>query len=115
MRHNKVRDFLADLMTEVCHDMKVEPELLPLETDGTTNGNKAKKARLDVSGVGVWGSNERTFLDVRIMHLNSPSYINKSTDQVYKEHEDEKKRAYNERIIQVEKGTFTPFVMSTSG
>ena len=34
---------------------------------------------------------------------------------MYKEHEDEKKRTYNGRIIQVEKGTFTPFVMSTSG
>ena len=27
----------------------------------------------------------------------------------------ERKRAYNERVIQMEKGTFTPIVMSTSG
>ena len=45
MRHNKVRDFLGDLMREVCQDVKIEPELLPLETDNIRNGNKADKAR----------------------------------------------------------------------
>ena len=30
-------------------------------------------------------------------------------------HKKEKKRAYNERIIQVEKGMFTPIVVSTFG
>ena len=29
--------------------------------------------------------------------------------------EKEKKRAYNERVILIEEGTFTPIVMSTSG
>ena len=115
MRHNRIRDMEADLMREVCKDVKIEPELLPLETDNIGNGNRAEKARLDVSAVGVWGSHERTFLDVRIMHPNSPSYINKPIAQVYKDHENEKKRAYNGRVIQVEKGSFTPIVMSTFG
>jgi hypothetical protein len=115
MRHNKVRDLEADLMREVCQDVRIEPELLPLDTNLITNGNRAEKARLDVSGIGVWGSHERTFIDVRIMHPNSPSYINKPIEKVYKDHEDEKKRTYNGRVIQVEKGTFTPIVMSTFG
>ena len=34
---------------------------------------------------------------------------------MYKTHEREKKRTYNERIIQVEKGSFTPIVVSTFG
>ena len=33
----------------------------------------------------------------------------------YKKHENEKKRAYNDRVLEVEKGTFTPLVFSTSG
>ena len=115
MRHNKVRDFEAEIMKEVCYDVKIEPDLLPLETNHITDGNRAKKARLDVSGVGVWGSFERTFLDVRIMHPNAPSYIDKPIRQVYEDHEAEKKRHYNERVIQVEKGSFTPIVMSTFG
>ena len=58
---------------------------------------------------------ERTFLDIRVMHPNSPSYINKDIRQVYRTHENEKKRTYNERVIEVEKGSFTPIVVSTSG
>ena len=56
-----------------------------------------------------------TFLDVRIMHPNAPSYREKDIQQVYRQHEQEKKRTYNERIIQVEKGSFTPIVLSTFG
>ena len=79
------------------------------------NGNKAEKARLDVSGIGVWAPQERTFIDVRIFHPNAPSYLNKDVPKLYATHEKEKKRAYNERIINVEKGSFTPIVMTTSG
>ena len=49
------------------------------------------------------------------MHPNAPLYVNKSIDQVYIAYEKEKKRAYNERVVQMEKGTFTPIMMSTSG
>ena len=115
MRHNRVRDLEAEFMKEICHDVKTEPELLPLDAENINSGNQAKKARLDVSGIGVWGSHERTFLDIRIMHPNAPSYIDKPLDKVYEQHENAKKGCYNERIIQVEKGTFTPIVMSTFG
>ena len=75
MRHNQIRDFEADLLKEVCKDVKVEPLLLPLGNSGTLSSNTAEKARLDVSAVGVWSPMERTFLDVRVMHPNSPSYM----------------------------------------
>ena len=115
MRHNRVRDLEAELMREVCTDVKVEPHLLPLANPNSVNGNTSENARLDVSGNGVWSPMERSFLDIRIMHPNSPSYMNKDIAQVYRTHEKEKKRTYNERIIQVEKGTFTPIVFSTFG
>ena len=98
MRHNKIRDLEAELMREVCHDVRIEPELLPLANDQVVTGNKAKKARLDVAGNGVWGLQEKTFLDVRIMHPNAASYKNKDVAQLYEQHEREKKRTYNERI-----------------
>ena len=106
MRHNKIRDLEAELMREVCNDVKTEPELLPLENDEIVNGNRAQKARLDVSGNGIWGPQEKTFLDIRVMHPNSESYRGKDIHQVYRLHEMEKKRTYNERIIQIEKGSF---------
>ena len=58
---------------------------------------------------------ERTFLDVRMMHPNSPSYIDKTPDQIYSQHEKEKKRSYNHRIMHVDKGSFTPLIYSTTG
>ena len=36
-------------------------------------------------------------------------------ENLYKQQESEKKHEYNQRIIQVEKATFTPLVFSTSG
>ena len=98
-----------------CTDVKIEPHLLPLANPNRGNGNTSENARLDVAGNGVWGPMERTFLDIRVMHPNSPSYINKDIRQVYRAHELEKKRTYNERIIEVEKGSFTPIVVSTFG
>ena len=104
MRHNCIRDLEAEIMQEVCSDVRIEPELMPLDNNLTRNGNNAENARLDVSGIGVWGPFERTFLDIRVMHPNAPSYVDKSIGQVYIAHEKEKKRAYSERVIQMEKG-----------
>ena len=115
MRHNNIRDFEATLLREVCKDVKIEPPLMPVGVTGTESSNDAERARLDVSAVGIWSSMERTFLDVRVMHPNSPSYENMSPEDIYNKHEKEKKRAYNDRIMQVEKGSFTPLIFSTTG
>ena len=40
---------------------------------------------------------------------------NKALEQMYSDHEKEKKRLYNSRVIEVEHGTFTPLVFSTTG
>ena len=68
---------------------------------------------MDVSGVVVWGPYEKTFLDIRVMHPNAPR--NKSIDQLYTDHENQKKNLYLERVLQIEKGSFTPIVLSTYG
>ena len=115
MRHNNIRDFEATLLKEVCKDVKVEPVLLPIGNSENQSRNHAEKARLDVSAVGIWSSMERTFLDVHVMHPNSPSYIDKTPEQIYNQHEREKKRTYNDRVLQVEKGSFTPLIFSTTG
>ena len=115
LRHNRVRDLEAELMKEVCYNVQIEPQLLPIDSESHTEGTIAERARLDVSGVGVWGAYEKTFLDIRVMNPNSPSYVDQPIEKVYELHENEKKRKYNERILQVEKGSFTPIVMSTFG
>ena len=115
MRHNQIRDLEAILLKDVCKDVKVEPELLPIGNRSVSSSNTSVKARIDVSAVGIWSPMARTFLDVRVFHPNSPSYRGKKIEKVYEQHENEKKRTYNQRIVQVEKATFTPLVFSTSG
>ena len=68
MRHNRIRDLETEIMQEVCSEVRIEPKLMPLDNNLMRNGNKAENARLDVSGIGVWRSFERTFLDIRVMH-----------------------------------------------
>ena len=115
MRHNRIRDLEASILKDVCKDVKVEPQLIPVGNRVVESTNSAEGARLDVSAIGVWSPMERTFLDVRVVHPNSPSYRGKSIKDIYKVHEESKKRTYNQRIIQVEKASFTPLVFSTTG
>ena len=51
----------------------------------------------------------------RVFHDNCPSNSKTAPSLVYKKHEEEKKRCYNARILNVEKATFTPLVFSTHG
>ena len=53
MRHNCIKDLEAEIMQEVCSDVRIEPELMPLDNNLMRNGNNAENARLDVTGIGV--------------------------------------------------------------
>ena len=58
---------------------------------------------------------QRAFFDIKVTHLNAPSYKQKEPSVVYRLHENDKKRKYNRRIIEIEQGHFTPLILSTSG
>ena len=115
MRHDRIRDLEANLLRDVCKDVRIEPDLLPVGNVLLESANIAERARLDVSAIGIWSPMERTFLDVRIVHPNAASYREKTIEKIYELHEKEKKRSYNQRVMQVERGTFTPLVFSTTG
>ena len=115
MRHNALRDLHAELQQEVCRDVVVEPRLLPLSDQSEVSGAAGERAAPDVSSRGLWSPFERTFYDVRVFHPNAPSYRSSSTANLYLNHEKEKMKKYNSRVITVEKGTFTPLVYSTFG
>ena len=115
MRHDRIRNLEATILKDVCKDVRIEPELLPIGDTSTSSTNVADKARLDVSAVGVWSPIERTFFDVRVVHPNAPSYNGKDVEKIYQQNEREKKSKYNQRVIQVEKATFTPLVFTTTG
>ena len=114
MRHNTLRDLNAELQSEVCKDVTVEPNLLPLDNE-EISGTSANRAAPDISSRGLWSTFERTFYDVRVLHPNAPFYQSTPLATLYKRHEDEKMKKYNSRIITVEKGTFTPLVYTNFG
>ena len=117
LRHNSVRNVEAKIMREVCKDVQIEPNLLPIENtefDGKRT-NVQQNARLDISARGVWNTFEKTFFDVRITHPTAASNIKKDLGRLYSENERDKKALYNERIIEKEKASFNPLVFTTTG
>ena len=118
IRHNEIRDITATLLTEVCHNVSVEPDLQPItnETMHFSTANTDDGARLDIAADGFWeGSSQRTFFDVRIFNSLAPSNIHSNSTSSYRKHEKEKKRAYAQRVQQIEHSSFTPLVLSATG
>ena len=118
IRHNEIRDLTATLLTEVCNDVCIEPELQPVTDEELTGStvNSQAGARLDIAAHGVWGSTfERTFFDVRVFNPHAPSNRHTNLQSVYRKHEQIKKRAYEQRIREVEHATFSPLVLSATG
>ena len=118
IRHNEVRDFTATLLKEVCYNVQVEPQLQPLtgESFSHKTANTDPCARLDISACGVWGGRfERTFFDVRVFNPSAQSNCATPISSTYRKHENEKRRHYEERILQVERASFSPLVLSATG
>ena len=115
-RHNEIRDLEAELLDTVCYDVAIEPILQPLAGEELNRGaNTATDARLDVQCRGFWEIQRTAFFDIRVCQPNADSYKELSPRQIYNLHEDEKKRKCASRITEVENGTFTPLVFTTTG
>ena len=115
-RHNEICDLEAEILQAVCTDVEMEPvlqevtgEVLPRDT------NKAPDAWLDIRAPGFWAREQSAFFDVRVCHPNANSYKNLTLEQIYKLHENDKKCLYSSRVLEVERGTFTPLVFTTTG
>ena len=110
-RHNEIRHLEAEILQAVCTDVEVEPvlQVLPRGAD------KATDTRLDIRARRFWAREQSAFFDVRVCHPNADSYKNLTPEQIYKLHENDKKRLYSSRVLEVERGTFTPLVFTTTG
>ena len=118
MRHNEIRDLTANLLREVAHDVCVEPALEPLsgEMFPLRSTNIEDHARLDVAARGLYGSRfERTMFDVWVFNPFVPSNRNLTLPSVYRKHEQEKRRKYQRRVLEVEHSSVVPIVFSTTG
>ena len=118
IRHNEVCNITANLMSEVCHSVGTEPSLQPVtgEQFEHRTANREDGARLDIAAQGFWGRDrQRAFFDVRVFNPHAPCYQNSTLAQCYRKNELEKRRAHEERVREIEHGSFSPLVFSAAG
>ena len=98
-RHNELRDIEAEMLNMVCNDVQVEPVLQEITGEVLTRGtNKAPDARLDIYALDFWERQRSAFFDVRVCHPNADSYKDLAPQEIYLQHENEKKRMYASRV-----------------
>ena len=63
-----------------------------------------------------WGGDRQcAYFDIRVFNPFAQSYLNTSLAQCYRRNEQEKKKEYEQRVREIEHGSFAPLVFSTSG
>ena len=118
IRHDGIKDITTNLMKEVCRHVAIEPTLQPLSGENLipASANRSNEARLDIKADGFWDCNyQSAYFDVRIFNPTAHTFRNKTLSANHRRHEMEKRRQYEDRIIQVEHRVFTPLVFSTAG
>ena len=100
------------------HNVTTEPSLQPMsgETLKLKSANREDGARLDVAATNVWERNgQRSFFDIRVFNPLAATHVNVSLKKCYTSQEGEKRRIYEQRIREVEHGSFSPLVFNTLG
>ena len=97
----------------MCKDVETEPVLQDITVG--RSANTLQEARVGIHTRGFWDRQRSAFFDVRVCHPNAESYGDLTPQQIHSKHENEKKRKYAERILQIEQGTFTPLIFTTAG
>ena len=100
-----------------CKDVRVKPGLHPLTGEflTETRANKTDEAILDIAARGFWVNGQKAFFDVRVINPIAGRYKNLKIEKACEVNEKEKKRTYNQRVLQIEQGTFTPLVFTAMG
>ena len=128
-RHNEIRDMTATLMSEVCHNVKIELGLQPVtgeQFEHSLCSNCCVQSRLAVGQpiarmVLVWTLSHKAFgEEIDRVHFLMLGYLTHThlaiaTPPRPNAIELEKKRCYEERFREIEHGSFTPLVLSAAG
>ena len=87
IRHNEIRDITATLLSEVCHDVAIEPHLQALRGEAFPHAtaNIQDGARLDIVASRFWGGRfERTYYDVQVFNPFAPLNQHSQPESVYR-------------------------------
>ena len=118
LRHNEIRDITAQLMSEVYPNVATEPVLQPVTNERFfyRSANTGTDARLDVRAQGFWGiHHQQAYFDVRVFNPLATSNRQSAISTYFRSHDREKRRVYEQRVRDVERGSFTPLVFSALG
>ena len=63
----------------------------------------------------ILGATKVDLFDIRVCHPNADSYKHLTPEQVYRLHENEKKKLYERRVLEVEEASFMALVFTTTG
>ena len=105
-------------MSEVCFGVGIEPCLQAVTEEQLKHksANREDRARLDIVAENFWGRDRQcASFYVRVFNPFVQSNLNTPLGQCYRKQEMEKKRTYEERIREVEHGSFSPLVFTTAG
>jgi len=116
-RHDGVRNLLTSFLGEVCTNVEVEPKLQPLDNERFNLGSAvtSPQASLDMKAGGFWSRGVTAFFDVRVTHVYSKCNQGKPISTIFKEQEEETKRKCQQRVLDVEMGSFIPLVFGANG
>ena len=116
-RHNEVRDCIAEIAGTTFSDVEVEPVLLPFENESLRykSANRSTEARLDNKLRGFWTRQQEAFFDIRVTHPKAELLTLSEIQAQLVRNEQEKKRQYCQRVVNIDRGVFIPLVFSTSG
>ena len=130
-RHDYLKQLLANCLKQATTTQSVQmeqPIILPPRVNraNAANNNSQVAAgtgpsrrdpRMDIRVKGLRGLGETDDVDIRITHLDCPSYIASGHDveTLFDEHHVKPKRAMYEEACRRLRHQFTPFVVSTDG
>ena len=117
MRHNELRNVIALMLKTVCKDVTIEPPLQPLTGEQLWHGSAidGDEARLDIRARGFWQTGQNAFFDIRVFNPLAKRHVSQDLEKCFNSNEREKKRCYNQRVLEVEHGSFTPLVFAATG
>jgi len=118
LHHSELRDFTIAALSEVCHEVALEPVLQPLSGESFcyATANMEDEAHLDASVQGFWGGHhQKTFFDVRVINPTALSYCSTAASSLYRQFKGEKQRMHEQHVRNVKMSSFTPLVFSTFG
>ena len=118
-RHNEIRDLTAAFLQEVATCIEVEPNLQQNtgEVFDRRSANVEENSRLDVKCKGFWNAMQEAFFDVWVFNplASIASNRNNAIPALFKANECAKRRSYEQRVMEVEYGSFTQLVFAATG